>query len=60
MDGLEVKALAAEFIGTLWLVLAGCGAAVLASDFGVGGNGSSLGIDLTALSPASPTIHTWP
>ncbi len=41
---MNVKALGAEFFGTLWLVLGGCGAAVLASDFGVGANGSSLGI----------------
>lgn len=40
----NIKPLAAELIGTFWLVLGGCGAAVLAADFGVGGNGSSLGI----------------
>ena len=38
------KALAAEMIGTFWLVLGGCGAAVLAADFGTGANGTSLGI----------------
>lgn len=38
------KALAAEVIGTFWLVLGGCGAAVLAADFGTGDNGTSLGI----------------
>jgi aquaporin Z len=47
---LDVKALAAEFIGTFWLVLGGCGAAVLASDFGVGANGSSLGIGFLGVS----------
>lgn len=31
-------------IGTFWLVLGGCGAAVLAADFGTGANGTSLGI----------------
>lgn len=40
----DPKALAAEVIGTFWLVLGGCGAAVLAADFGTGSNGSSLGI----------------
>ncbi len=43
----DVKALAAEFIGTFWLVLGGCGAAVLASDFG---NGSNLGIGFLGVS----------
>lgn len=46
----DIKALAAEFIGTFWLVLGGCGAAVLASDFGVGANGSSLGIGFLGVS----------
>jgi aquaporin Z len=40
----DPKALAAEIIGTFWLVLGGCGAAVLAADFGTGANGTSLGI----------------
>ena len=30
---MNVKALGAEFVGTLWLVLGGCGAAVLAANF---------------------------
>jgi aquaporin Z len=34
--------LAAEFLGTLWLVLGGCGSAVLAANFG--GDGNPLGI----------------
>jgi len=33
------KRLAAEFIGTFWLVLGGCGSAVLAAKFGGGGIG---------------------
>jgi len=36
------KALAAEFFGTLWLVLGGCGTAVLAT--GLAGDGLSVGI----------------
>jgi len=45
-----MKALAAELIGTFWLVLGGCGAALLASDFGVGSNGSSLGLGFLGVS----------
>jgi len=48
----ETKALGAELIGTFWLVLGGCGAAVLAADFGVGGNGTSLGIGFLGVSLA--------
>ena len=29
-----IKRLGAEFIGTFWLVLGGCGSAVLAANFG--------------------------
>lgn len=36
------KRLAAEFLGTFWLVLGGCGSAVLAAKFG--GDGNPLGI----------------
>jgi aquaporin Z len=36
--------LAAEFLGTFWLVLAGCGSAVLASSFAPASNGAQLGI----------------
>lgn len=52
MEELNVKALGAELIGTFWLVLGGCGAAILASDFGVGANGSSLGIGFLGVSLA--------
>ena len=48
----KVKPLVAELIGTFWLVLGGCGAAVLAADFGVGGNGTSLGIGFVGVSLA--------
>lgn len=48
----RVKELVAELIGTFWLVLGGCGAAVLAADFGVGGNGSSLGLGFVGVSLA--------
>ena len=48
----DLRALSAELIGTLWLVLGGCGAAVLASDFGVGTNGSSLGLGFVGVSLA--------
>jgi aquaporin Z len=49
---MNVKALVAEFFGTFWLVLGGCGAAVLASDYGVGANGTSLGIGFVGVSLA--------
>jgi aquaporin Z len=47
--------LSAEFLGTLWLVLGGCGAAVLASTFpvvGIGLLGVSLAFGLTVLTGA--------
>jgi aquaporin Z len=47
--------LAAEFIGTFWLVLGGCGSAVLAAafpDVGIGLLGVSLAFGLTVLSGA--------
>jgi aquaporin Z len=45
-----LKRLAAEFLGTLWLVLGGCGSAVLAAQFG--GEGNPLGIGLLGVSLA--------
>ncbi len=42
--------LSAEFIGTLWLVLGGCGSAVLTANFG--GDGNPLGIGLLGVSLA--------
>lgn len=47
--------LAAEFVGTLWLVLGGCGSAVLAAAFpqlGIGFAGVSLAFGLTVLTGA--------
>lgn len=44
------KKLAAEFLGTFWLVLGGCGSAVLAAHFG--GEGNPLGIGLVGVSLA--------
>jgi glycerol uptake facilitator-like aquaporin len=46
------KRIAAEFVGTLWLVLGGCGSAVLAATFpdtGIGWLGVSLAFGLTVL-----------
>lgn len=37
-----IKKLSAEFLGTMWLVLGGCGSAVFAANFG--GDGNPLGI----------------
>ena len=45
-----VKKLAAEFVGTFWLVLGGCGSAVLAANFG--GDGNPLGIGFVGVSLA--------
>ncbi|MGF1668412.1 MAG: aquaporin Z [Acidimicrobiia bacterium] len=49
---MNTKPLAAELIGTFWLVLGGCGAAVLAADFGLGGNDTSLGLGFLGVSLA--------
>jgi aquaporin Z len=54
------KRLAAEFIGTLWLVLGGCGAAVLAAAFpnvGIGLLGVALAFGLTVLTMAFAIGH---
>ena len=50
-----MKKLAAEFVGTFWLVLGGCGSAVLAAafpDVGIGLLGVSLAFGLTVLTMA--------
>lgn len=44
------KKLTAEFLGTFWLVLGGCGSAVLAANFG--GDGNPLGIAFVGVSLA--------
>ena len=49
---IDMKKLIAEFIGTMWLVLGGCGSAVLAAgypDLGIGLIGVSLAFGLTVL-----------
>jgi len=49
------KRLSAEFLGTLWLVLGGCGSAVLAAAFpgvGIGLHGVSVAFGLTVLTMA--------
>ena len=54
------KKLGAEFIGTFWLVLGGCGAAVLAAAFpelGIGFAGVALAFGLTVLTMAFAIGH---
>jgi aquaporin Z len=54
------RRLSAEFIGTLWLVLGGCGSAVLAATFpntGIGFAGVSLAFGLTVLTAAYALGH---
>ncbi len=55
-----MKAYAAEFFGTFWLVLGGCGSAVLAAafpDVGIGLHGVSLAFGLTVLTMAYAIGH---
>jgi aquaporin Z len=68
-----MKPYLAEFLGTMWLVLGGCGAAMLAANFpgvGIGLIGVSLAFGLTVLSIAyslrpcvrstpEPCSHDW-
>src|SRR4030066_159469 len=52
--------LAAEFLGTFWLVLGGCGSAVLAAgvpDVGIGFLGVALAFGLTVLTMAYAIGH---
>jgi len=46
------RALFAEIFGTFWLVLGGCGSAVLAANWGASDNGTSLGIGFIGVSLA--------
>jgi len=55
-----MKKYVAEFIGTFWLVLGGCGSAVLAAafpDVGIGLVGVSLAFGLTVLTMAYAIGH---
>jgi aquaporin Z len=55
-----MKKYLAELIGTFWLVLGGCGSAVLAADFpdvGIGLLGVSLAFGLTVLTMAFAIGH---
>jgi len=55
-----VKTYAAEFLGTFWLVLGGCGSAVLAAAFpevGIGLHGVALAFGLTVLTMAYAIGH---
>jgi len=60
---MDVRKLGAEFLGTFWLVLGGCGAAVLAAafmpgkDLGIGFVGVSLAFGLTVLTGAYAFGH---
>jgi aquaporin Z len=56
----NIKAYAAEFIGTFWLVFGGCGSAVLAAafpDLGIGFVGVALAFGLTVLTGAYAFGH---
>jgi aquaporin Z len=57
---MTMKKYSAEFIGTFWLVLGGCGSAVLAAAFpevGIGLHGVSLAFGLTVLTMAYAIGH---
>lgn len=57
---MKTKQLGAEFFGTFWLVLGGCGSAVLAAAFpnvGIGWLGVSLAFGLTVLTMAFAVGH---
>ena len=55
-----MKKLGAEFVGTFWLVLGGCGSAVISAafpDVGIGLLGVSLAFGLTVLTMAFAISH---
>ena len=55
-----IKRLGAEFLGTFWLVLGGCGSAVLAAgipDLGIGFTGVALAFGLTVVTMAYAVGH---
>ena len=55
-----LKKLSAEFVGTFWLVLGGCGSAVISASFpesGIGFLGVSLAFGLTVLTMAFAIGH---
>ncbi len=55
-----MKRYSAEFLGTFWLVIGGCGSAVLAAGFpelGIGLHGVALGFGLTVLTMAFAIGH---
>ena len=57
---IEMKKFIAEFIGTLWLVIGGCGSAVIAAGFpelGIGFVGVSLAFGLTVVTMAYAIGH---
>jgi aquaporin Z len=57
---MQMKQYGAEFLGTFWLVLGGCGSAVLAAAFpgvGIGLHGVSLAFGLTVLTMAFAIGH---
>ena len=57
---MDSKKLAAEFVGTFWLVLGGCGSAVLAAafpDVGIGLLGVAFAFGLTVLTMAYAIGH---
>src|SRR5579864_1876266 len=59
-DDAMMRKLSAEFIGTAWLVLGGCGSAVLAAAFpqlGIGFAGVALAFGLTVLTMAYAIGH---
>src|SRR6201995_911196 len=60
MDSDMLRRVVAEFFGTLWLVLGGCGAAILAAGFpnlGIGFLGVAFAFGLTVLTMAYAVGH---